>query len=123
MSFSISLGVCECQIRTIRKILMKLIQGQNFNDALLETFPMQCEATLNQQQRQEQWWVKQSITAGMRNAYLNDHATRKTYLAKQSEETAKEKKVLFTHKQKVKEATSQHKLKLRELCKLDVQRK
>ena len=68
--------------------------------------------------------VKQSITAGMRKAYVNAHATRKTYLAKQSEETSKEKKVLeFTHKRKVKEATSHHKHKLRELCKVYVQRK
>ena len=63
--------------------------------------------------------VKQSITARMRKAYLNAHATRKIYLTKQSEETAKEKKVLeFTHKRKVKEATSQHKHKLREICQL-----
>ena len=59
--------------------------------------------------------VKQSITA----AYLNAHATRKIYLTKHSEETAKKKKVLeFTHKRKVKEATSQHKHKLREICQL-----
>ena len=29
-------------------ILMKLIEGQNFNDDLLETFLVQCEATVNQ---------------------------------------------------------------------------
>ena len=43
--------------------------------------------------------VKQSITARMRKAYLNAHATRKIYLAKQSKETANEKKMLGVHAQ------------------------
>ena len=41
-------GVWERQIRTIRKILMKVIEGQNFNYDLLATFLVQCEATVNQ---------------------------------------------------------------------------